>query len=155
MRWRTRLAIKIGSVPWMPRLLPLIVRCDNAVQTVTGQRCGLLDIAGLPNVTLLTTGRRSGVRRVTRLLAAPTGSGWLIAGSYFGGPRTPQWVFNLRAVDRAAVVDHGRRIAVVVSELGGDERHAGWQRLRAVWPNFSLYERRTDRQIPVFELVRD
>lgn len=155
MRWRTRLAITIGSVPWMPRVLPLIVRCDNAVQAVTGQRYGLLDIAGLPKLTLLTTGRRSGVQRSTRLLAVRTGSGWLIAGSYFGGPRTPQWVFNLRAVDRAAVVDHGRRISVAVAELGGDERRAGWERLRALWPNFALYERRTDRQIPVFELIRD
>ena len=32
------------------------------------------------------------------------------------------------------------------------ERDAAWQTLRAVWPNFDLYEKRTDRRIPVFRL---
>ncbi|MGV9825509.1 nitroreductase family deazaflavin-dependent oxidoreductase [Gordonia sp. NPDC003429] len=149
----TPLAVRIGSISWMPRFLPQIVQCDRAIQFVTGQRIGLLDIAGLPHITLAVPGRRSGVMRRTQLLAVPTDTGWLIAGSYFGGPTTPQWVFNLRAAATAEVHDHGRTVGVQVVELDGDQRSAAWQTLRSVWPNFDLYEQRTDRAIPVFALT--
>ena len=42
--------------------------------------------------------------------------------------------------------------AAVATELVGAERDAAWQTLRTVWPNFDLYEKRTDRRIPVFRL---
>ncbi|GAA3712504.1 nitroreductase family deazaflavin-dependent oxidoreductase [Gordonia hankookensis] len=148
----TPLAIKIGSISWMPRLLPQIVVVDSAVQRVTGQKYGLLDIGGLPNITLRVAGRRSGVVRSTRLLAVPTEKGWLIAGSYFGGPRMPQWVFNLRAADTAEVGHHGQYETVTWRELDGEERGEAWARMVDVWPNFDLYVSRTERQIPVFLL---
>ncbi len=151
----TPLAIKIGSIPWMPKYLPQIVKCDKAIAAITGQRYGLLDIAGLPNITLIVRGRRSGVERSTELLAAPTPTGWLIAGSYFGGPDTPQWVHNLRATDTAAVRHEGVTRTASVRELDGEERATAWQALRSTWPNFDLYEKRTDRRIPVFSLVTD
>ena len=40
----------------------------------------------------------------------------------------------------------------MATELEGDERAEAWQKLRAVWPNFDLYEQRTDRKIPVFRI---
>lgn len=150
----TPVAVRIGSISWMPRLLPQIVRCDQALQRVTGDRVGLLDIAGLPHVTLRVLGRTSGIERSTELLAVPDSGGWLIAGSYFGGPTTPQWVANLRSAGEAVVADHGRETSVRADELSGDERERAWQRLRAAWPNFDLYELRTDRIIPVFRLTR-
>ena len=52
----TPLAIKIGSIPWMPKYLPQIVKCDKAIAAVTRQRYGLLDIAGLPHITDLNAG---------------------------------------------------------------------------------------------------
>lgn len=150
----TPLAVKIGSISWMPRLLQQIVKCDKALQTISGQRVTLLDVAGLPNVTLVVRGRKSGVPRETRLLAVPVGDDWLIAGSYFGGPVTPQWVHNVRAADTAEVARHGRTYTVHARELDGPERDDAWQLLRDVWPNFDLYERRTARRIPLFRLER-
>ena len=55
---RKRLAVTIGSIEWMPRYLPQIVKCDSAIQKVTGQRYSLLDIADLPNITLDVPGRK-------------------------------------------------------------------------------------------------
>lgn len=152
----TPLAVTIGSISWMPRLLPQIVVVDTAIQRISGGRLALLDIAGLPNVTMHVRGRKSGAWRSTNLLAAPVDDGgWLIAGSYFGGASMPQWVFNVRAADRVLVEGRGRGGAerdFRPRELSGDERAEAWQRLRAVWPNFDLYEKRTERTIPVFLL---
>ncbi|AZG44638.1 nitroreductase family deazaflavin-dependent oxidoreductase [Gordonia insulae] len=149
----TPLAIKIGSISWMPRLLPQIVVCDNALHTLTCQRYGLLDVAGLPNIDLRVVGRKSGAVRSTRLLAVPTESGaWLIAGSYFGGPEMPQWVYNLRATETVEVGHRGRTTTMTCRELDGDDRATAWKRMVEVWPNFDLYVARTERTIPVFVL---
>ena len=51
------LAVKIGALSWMPRMLPLIVRTDKLLQAATRGRLTILDIAGLPNMMLTTTGR--------------------------------------------------------------------------------------------------
>ncbi|MFW0790570.1 nitroreductase family deazaflavin-dependent oxidoreductase [Gordonia sp. CPCC 205333] len=154
MSFLTPLAIRVGSISWLPRFLPVIVRCDKAIQRVSRNRVALLDIAGLPNITLFVVGRKSGVRRSTRLLCAPVDGGWLVAGSYFGDHRTPAWVFNLRATDKAEVGVRGLVAEVAVAELAGADYDAGWQTLVGVWPNFTLYTTRTERKIPVFRLAR-
>lgn len=148
----TPLAVRIGSISWMPRLLPQIVTVDRTIQRLSGHRLTLLDIASLPNVTLVVKGRKSGIERETQLLAAPTEDGWLVAGSYFGSAAMPQWVGNVRAADEATVRHHGTDTLCGAVELTGAARSAAWDRLLEVWPNFDLYERRTDRTIPVFAL---
>ena len=149
----TPLAVKIGSIPWMPKLLPQIVAVDKALQRVSGGRVTVLDIAGLPNLALTVPGRKSGIPRTTPLLCVPHDGGWLVAGSYFGGPKTPVWVHNLRATDTAEIRFDGRSHAVSWREVEGEERAAMWQVMLRTWPNFALYEERTDRTIPVFYLL--
>ena len=149
----TPVAIKIGSISWMPKLLPQIVWADNVVHKVTGDRYGILDIAGLPNLVLTVPGRKSGIPRATNLLTVPDGDTWLIAGSYFGAPKTPIWVANLRAAESATVVYRKREHTVLARELEGADRDAAWQTMRATWPNFDKYAERTDRLIPVFRLT--
>ena len=149
----TPLAVKIGSVPWMPRLLPQIVAADKTLQRLSRGRVTILDVAGLPNLTLTVPGRRSGVPRTTPLLCVPHDGGWLVAGSYFGGPKTPVWVHNLRATETAEIRAGGTACTVGWREVEGEERAAMWQVMLRTWPNFALYEERTDRTIPVFYLT--
>ena len=114
----------------------------------------VLDVAGLPNLALTVPGRKSGIPRTTPLLCVPHDGGWLIAGSYFGGPKMPLWVNNLRATDAAEIAWKGKPVPVVWREIDGDERDRMWQVMLRTWPNFAKYEERTDRRIPVFYLER-
>ena len=76
-------------------------------------------------------------------------------GSYFGGPKTPLWVGNLRAAEGSATIEYRReRIAVMATELEGDDRAAAWQTMLKAWPNYAKYEKTTGRLIPVFRLER-
>ena len=85
----------------------------------------------------------------------PDGDTILIAGSYFGGPKTPLWVGNLRAAGGAAKVEFDKqKFAVTATELSGPDRAVAWQTMLETWPNYAKYEERTDRVIPVFRLVR-
>lgn len=151
----TPLAVRIGGVPWMPRLLPQIVWVDEHLQAWTRQRVSLLDLAGLPNLVLTVPGRKSGLPRSTPLLCVPFEGGWLVAGSYFGGPRMPVWVHNLRAAG-SATIRLGRTTHEVRAEEvpAGPERDRLWAAMVEVWPNYDHYARATERLIPVFRLTR-
>lgn len=146
------LAVHIGAVPWMPRLLPAIVRVDKALQGATRGHLTILDVAGLPNLMLTTTGRKSGLPRSNPLLCVPDGDRILIAGSYFGGPSEPLWVKNIEADPHVTVRLRGRTDRLVARRLDGEERTAAWSTMVATWPNFTRYEERTDRLIKVFAL---
>lgn len=148
----TPVAIRIGAIGWMPRLLPQIVWCDKRLQSATKGRVTVLDIAGLPNLALTVAGRKSGIPRTTPLLCVPHEDGWLVAGSNFGGEAMPLWVNNLRAAPTAKVRFNGLTTTVSPREIDGEERARMWQVMLRTWPNFAKYEERTDRRIPVFYL---
>ena len=151
----TPLAIRIGAIPWMPKLLPQVVASDRFLQKVTRGRYTILDIAGLPNLSLTVLGRKSGIPRTTPLLCVPHEGGWLIAGSYFGGPKMPLWVGNLRAANGEAKVEFDKqKFPVSARELADPERAEAWAHMLKTWPNYAKYEQRTDRLIPVFRLRR-
>ena len=150
----TPLAVRIGALPWMPKLLPQIVWTDKTLQRATKGKVTILDIAGLPNLMLTVAGRKSGIPRTTPLLCVPHAGGWLVAGSYFGGPDMPLWVANLRAASSATIRYNAREHAVTAREVEGEERDRMWQVMLATWPNFAKYEERTTRLIPVFYLER-
>ena len=149
----TPLAVRIGAISSMPGLLPWITRLDRGLHRVSGGHVGILDIAGLPNIMLTVSGRVSGEPRRTPLLCVRDGAHLLVAGSSFGAPRTPDWVHNLREAPTALVRKSGRSVEVDAEELTFHERDRAWSLMCLVWPNFALYERRTDRLIPVFRLT--
>jgi deazaflavin-dependent oxidoreductase (nitroreductase family) len=149
----TPLAIRIGALAWMPKLLPQITWLDKLVQRLTRGHWSILRIAGLPNLMLTVAGRKSEIPRSTPLLCVPYGKGQLIAGSNFGGAKPPVWVVNVRAADTVTVSMAGRSHAAVARELTGGERAEAWQHMLRTWPNYAKYAERTDRVIPVFWLT--
>ena len=149
----TPVAIRIGAIPWLPRLLPQITWLDKLIQRLTGGRWSILRIAGLPNLILTVVGRKSGVPRSTPLLCVPYDEGHLIAGSNFGGARPPVWVVNVRAARTVQVSIGGRTHTAVARELAGEERAVAWAHMLQTWPNYAKYAERTDRVIPVFHLA--
>ena len=150
----TPLAVRIGAIPWMPKLLPQITWVDKKLQRATTGRWSVLRVAGLPNLMLTVVGRKSGIPRSTPLLYVPYGDDQLIAGSYFGGPNMPVWVANVRAAEQVTVKINGASHTATPREIGDDEREALWAHMVKTWPNFAKYAERTDRKIPIFLLER-
>jgi deazaflavin-dependent oxidoreductase (nitroreductase family) len=148
----TPLAIRIGGLPWVPKLLPQIVWVDKHLQSLTRGRTSLLDIGGLPNLVLTVTGRKTGLARSTPLLCVPHQGALLIAGSNFGGPKEPVWVKNIEANPAVSVRFDGQTRELVSTQLEGEARAGAWLAMLEVWPNFAKYEQRTSRQIKVFAL---
>lgn len=112
-------------------------------------------LAGIPVITLVTTGARSGQRRSTPLLGVPMGDDLAIIGTRFGQHGTPGWYFNLRKQPTAEVACNGRTVAVEAreAEADGTEWQAAWDRARQMYSGYEAYARRiTDRQIHIMVL---
>ena len=116
----------------------LVLRLSRERVTVPGV------LAGLPVITLASTGARSGQRREVPLVGVPSGDQIAVIGTRFGQPRTPGWYFNLRAEPRAEVGYRGRTVPVVAREAEGDEREAVWARGCQIYAGYQAYAQRID-----------
>jgi len=149
----TPVAVRLGAIPWMPKLLPQIVFVDKLIQRGTAGKLTILDVAGLPNLMLTVVGRKSGIPRSNPLLCVPDGDRILVAGSNFGGPTEPLWVKNIEANPDVTVRKDGVTTERRATMLEGDARAEAWATMLKTWPNFAMYERKTDRLIKVFALT--
>lgn len=104
---------------------------------------------------LHTTGAKSGRTRLSPLAYLTIEGRTLIIGSYAGAPKDPAWVHNLRAHPRAHIEIGTEAYDVTARELPDDERVATYPKVVALAPVFAEYQANTDRDIPLFELIRD
>jgi deazaflavin-dependent oxidoreductase (nitroreductase family) len=146
-------ALYVGSRAWLPRLAKYVVGTDRLLIRLTRGRVTLAGLAGLPELVLIVTGRRTGLPRSTPVLYVPHEGRYLVAGSNWGGPTLPAWVHNLQAAGEAEVRIRDRRQRVRARRVRGEERARLWPVMVRTWPNYEKYAARTDREIPVFELT--
>ena len=116
---------------------------DRALLQFTRGRVALPQVAaGIPVVTVITTGAKSGLRRATPLLGIPHGDDLAVIGTQFGQPGTPGWYYNLRANPSAEIVYQNRRVNAVAREADGDEWHVIWDRARQIYSGYEAYASR-------------
>jgi deazaflavin-dependent oxidoreductase (nitroreductase family) len=107
---------------------------------------------GVPILLLTTTGRKSGQPRTTPLIHARDGDDYLVVASMGGAPRHPHWYRNLVADGLAQIQVRSEHIDVTAHTAGEDEKARLWKIVTEVWPNYDVYQSRTDRVIPVVVL---
>jgi deazaflavin-dependent oxidoreductase (nitroreductase family) len=107
---------------------------------------------GVPTLLLTTTGRRSGEPRTSPLIFARDGDDYLVVASVGGGPKHPSWYLNLSANPAAEIQVRGDHIAVNAHTATDDEKPRLWRIVTDAWPNYDVYQTRTDRVIPVVVL---
>jgi deazaflavin-dependent oxidoreductase (nitroreductase family) len=106
-------------------------------------------------VLLHHVGRRSGDERVTPLVGASDGDGYLVCGSMGGAAEDPQWVANIESGSGETTIEVGDRTlrakTAVVRSTSPE-----WARLygiwKSYWPDAAQYETRTSRKFPIIRL---
>jgi deazaflavin-dependent oxidoreductase (nitroreductase family) len=112
-------------------------------------------IAGIPVLTITTTGRRSGLPRTMPLLGVPIGDDVALVGTNFGREREPAWVGNLQADRRATAEFRGARVDVTARHATPEEREQVLRDAAGIYPGYDAYrERISTRAIPVLVLER-
>ena len=107
---------------------------------------------GLAVVIVTNRGAKTGAVRKTPLMRVEHEGAYAAVGSVGGGPKNPVWVYNLRANPQVVVQDGADTFELTARELDGDERAAWWERSVAAYPDYAVYQTKTDRLIPVFVL---
>jgi deazaflavin-dependent oxidoreductase (nitroreductase family) len=166
------LAAELGYTFSRPRLLQRLVQrfaattaggwvfsrtlrhLDDVVTRVSGGRTSAPALlAGLPVLEVTTTGRRSGRRRTSHLIAVPLGDDLALLGTNFGQPRTPAWVLNLEADERATVCYRDRSVDVAARAATPAEADEVMLSADGVYPGYRRYrERVTGRRVRIFVL---
>lgn len=111
---------------------------------------------GFPLLLLTSTGARSGAQRVNPVAYFDIDGKIYVVGSAAGRDNNPAWVHNIRANPRVTV-EIGSEAAkpATARELPRDERDSIYSVVVERAPGFGEYQQRTDRLIPVFELITD
>lgn len=99
-------------------------------------------VAGLPVLTVTTTGARTGQRRTTPLLGIPVGEDMAVIGTSFGQPHTPGWYYNMCAQPRVEVAYRNRTVTAVAREADEEERKAIWSRAIKIYAGYDAYASR-------------
>ncbi len=107
---------------------------------------------GVPTLLLTTTGRRSGLPRTIAIIFGRDGDDYLLVASKGGAPQHPEWYLNLTAKPEAEIQVRGERLAVVARTASDDEKPRLWSVMTELWPNYDVYQTRTERVIPVVVL---
>jgi deazaflavin-dependent oxidoreductase (nitroreductase family) len=105
-----------------------------------------------PCLILKTTGRRSGEAKVLPLIYGNSGADFVIVASKGGAPSHPAWFLNLEANSEVEfqVADKAYRGIARVTQ--GAERGSLYKMMEGVYPPYTEYQARTDREIPVVVL---
>ncbi len=134
------------------RMLPTL---DTWVGRLSGGRTSVPEVlAGLPVLDVTTTGRKSGERRRTHLIAIPLGGSLAVIGSNFGQADTPGWVVNLEADPRATATYRNRSIEVVARPADAAEFEEVLRNAAPLYGGYAKYRERIgeSRRLRIFVL---
>lgn len=109
-------------------------------------------LRGMPVVLLTTLGAKSGKLRKTPLMRVEHEGRYAIVASLGGAPKHPVWYHNVKANPHVELRDGEVIQDMTAREVTGDEKAKWWEVAVAAYPDYAAYQRKTDREIPVFVL---
>jgi deazaflavin-dependent oxidoreductase (nitroreductase family) len=110
---------------------------------------------GVPILLLTTTGRRTHQARTSALIFGQDGPDYLVVASTGGAPTHPSWYLNLVATPDVKIQVRDQHVPVTAHAATDAEKPRLWKIMTEVWPNYDVYQTRTERVIPVVVLSPD
>lgn len=110
-------------------------------------------LRGMPIILLTTVGAKSGKLRKTPLMRVEHDGEYAVVASLGGAPKHPVWYFNLLKNPHVELQDGPKRADYRARLVEGDEKALWWSRAVDAYPDYADYQRKTEREIPVFVLT--
>lgn len=107
---------------------------------------------GMPVVLLTTKGNKTGKLRKTPLMRVEHDGEYAVVASLGGAPKHPVWYYNVVADPNVELQDGTDKADYVAREVNGEDKAVWWERAVAAYPDYADYQKKTDREIPVFVL---
>ncbi|MFI5567183.1 nitroreductase family deazaflavin-dependent oxidoreductase [Streptomyces sp. NPDC051740] len=112
-------------------------------------------LQGRPVIVLTSRGAKSGRLRKTPLMRVEHEGRYAAVASLGGAPKHPVWYHNVRADPHVELQDGPAKQDMTAREVTGEEKAEWWKRAVAAFPPYADYQKKTDREIPVFVLEPD
>jgi deazaflavin-dependent oxidoreductase (nitroreductase family) len=109
-------------------------------------------LRGMPVVILTTLGAKSAKLRKIALMRVEHAGTYAVVASLGGAAKNPVWYYNVVAHPRVELQDGPVKQDMIAREVTGEEKAAWWDRAVAAYPDYASYQKKTERQIPVFVL---
>ena len=87
-------------------------------------------------------------------MSIPDGDHYLAVASKGGAPKNPLWYNNVLAHPNVTVEVGNETFAATARLLSGAERESAFAQAVSVFLNYADYQKKTEREIPVFVLER-
>lgn len=117
-----------------------------------GTEATTLRDTGLPVIVVTSRGAKTGRLRKAPLMRVEHEGSYAAVASMGGQPTHPVWYYNVLAEPLVEVQDGPVRQDMIAREVTGTEKEMWWERAVAAFPPYAAYQRRTEREIPVFVL---
>ncbi len=111
-----------------------------------------VDIGGRKVILLTTRGVKSGKLRKVPLMRVEHDGNYAVVASLGGAPKHPVWYHNVKAEPHVELQDGTVTKDYTAREVTGEEKAQWWKRAVAAYSDYEDYQKKTDRQIPVFVL---
>jgi F420H(2)-dependent quinone reductase len=111
------------------------------------------ELQGKPVILLTTVGAKTGKIRKTPLMRVENNGEYAVVASLGGAPKHPVWYWNIKKNPRVELQDGEVSKDYEAHEVVGDDKAVWWERAVEAWPDYAEYQKKTDRQIPVFVLT--
>jgi len=125
----------------------------NAEQIMASGGTEGMAMRGMAVVLLTTVGAKTGKLRKTPLMRVEHDGEYAVVASLGGAPKHPVWYHNVTAHPHVELQDGTVTGDYQAREVFGEEKALWWQRAVAAYPDYADYQKKTDRQIPVFVLT--
>ena len=128
---------------------------DRIVIRLTRNQTSLTTVlTGLPVLTVITRGAKTGKPRPVPLIAVPMGKDIILIASNWGRAFHPAWYRNLKTHSAVTLSYRGQTAEYTARETERELRADCWGRAVEAYPGYNAYERRAGaRQIPVILLT--
>ncbi len=122
---------------------------NRLVYSISGGRL-MGAAAGLPLMLISYTGAKSGKTRTVPVIHIPYKEGVMAVGSLGGAPKSPLWVNSLLANPSIQVQVRSNKMKLRARLAEEPERTEVGPICLKYLPELNNYQRRTERQIPIF-----
>ncbi len=119
-------------------------------EATNGEQGG--DLRGRPVIVLTSVGAKTGKLRKNALMRVERGGVYAVVASLGGDAKNPVWYYNLKKNPHVELQDRATKRDYTAREVTGEEKAVWWERAVEAWPDYAKYQKRTERQIPVFVL---
>lgn len=109
---------------------------------------------GVTALLMTMTGRKSGEKRTIPIIFTEVDGKYVIIASKGGAPKHPVWYLNVSEDPNVEVQIKDEVFDATARTAEGEERERLWAAAVENWPNYDVYQSRTDREIPVVVLER-